>query len=254
MPEPRIGCPPMASPDHLLRHPADRPQAPRQLHRRDPPVRRGPGPRRPGDLLHRRPARDLGRLRPGRAARAALRHHRDPARRRPRPRALHPLPPVRRARAHRADLAALRGHRPRRPQPHAPVQGQVGAPAGAGLGRALLLPGADGRRRARLPRHRGPGRRRPAPARRADAGDRPPLQRALRRDPGRAGAARSPRSAPGSWTCRSRSGRCRPPAAPRPAPCSSSTSPRRSARSSAAPSPTPAARSAAARTSPGSPT
>ena len=95
----------------------------------------------------------------------------------------------------------------------------------AGLRGALLLPGADGRRRARLPRHRGPGRRRPAPARRADAGDRPPLQRALRRDPGRAGAARSPRSAPGSWTCRSRSGRCRPPAAPRPAPCSSSTSP-----------------------------
>ena len=57
----------------------------------------------------------------------ALRHDRDPARRRARPRALHPLPPVRRARAHRADLAALRGHRPRRPQPHAPVQGEVGA-------------------------------------------------------------------------------------------------------------------------------
>ncbi len=54
------------------------------------------------------------------------------------------------------------------------------------LGGALLLPGADGRRRARLPGHRGAGRRRPAPARRADAGDRPPLQRALRRDPGRA--------------------------------------------------------------------
>ena len=179
---------------------------------------------------------------------------RDPARRRPRPRALHLLPPVRRARAHRTDLAALRRHRPRRPQPHAPVQGQVGAPEGAGLRRALLLPGADGRRRARLPRHRGPGRRRPAPARRADAGDRPPLQRALRRDPGRARASRSPRSAPGSWTCRSRSGRCRPPAAPRPAPCSSSTSPPRSARSSAAPSPTPAARCAAAPTSPGSPT
>ena len=35
---------------------------------------------------------------------------------------------------------------------------------------------------------RGAGRRRPAPARRADAGDRPPLQRALRRDPGRARA------------------------------------------------------------------
>ena len=62
-------------------------------------------------------------------------------------------------------------------------------PARAGLGGALLLPGADGRRRARLPGDRGAGRRRPAPARRADAGDRPPLQRALRRDAGRAGAA-----------------------------------------------------------------
>ena len=116
----------MSRPDHLLRHPADRPQAPRQLHRRDPPVRRGPGPRRPGDLLRRRPALDLGRLRPRRPARARLRHRRDPARRRPRPRALHLLPPVRRARAHRADLAALRGHLPRRPQPDDPVQGKVG--------------------------------------------------------------------------------------------------------------------------------
>ncbi len=94
------------APAHLQRHPADRPQAPRQLHRRDPPVRRGPGSRRPGDLLHRRPARDHGLLRPGRAAGEALRHHGDPARGRARPGALHPLPPVRRARAHRADLAA----------------------------------------------------------------------------------------------------------------------------------------------------
>ena len=97
-------------------------------------------------------------------------------------------------------------------------------PARAGLGGALLLPGADGRRRARLPRQRGAGRRRPAPARRADAGDRPPLQRALRRDRWSCRSCGSPRSAPGSWTCRSRSGRCRPPAAPRPAPCSCSTS------------------------------
>ena len=41
-----------------------------------------------GDLLHRRPARDDRRLRAGRAARAALRHGGDPARRRDRPRAL----------------------------------------------------------------------------------------------------------------------------------------------------------------------
>ena len=46
---------------HLLGHPADGPQAPRQLHRRHPPVGGGSGPRRPGDLLHRRPARDQPR-------------------------------------------------------------------------------------------------------------------------------------------------------------------------------------------------
>ena len=47
---------------HLLRHPAHRAKAPGQLHRRDHPVRRGPGPRR-RHLLRRRPARDHGRLR-----------------------------------------------------------------------------------------------------------------------------------------------------------------------------------------------
>ena len=88
---------------HLLRHPAHRPQAPRQLHRGDPRLRRGPGARRSGDLLHRRPARDRRRLRPGGAARLRARHHGDADRRRARPRALHPVPPVRRARAHRAD-------------------------------------------------------------------------------------------------------------------------------------------------------
>ena len=89
-------------------------------------VRRRAGPRRPGDLLHRRPARDHRRLRPGRAARARPRHDGDADRRRARPRALHPLPPGRRARAHRAVLAALERHRGRRAQPHAPVPRQVG--------------------------------------------------------------------------------------------------------------------------------
>ena len=50
---------------HLQRHPAHRAQAPRQLPRRDPAVRGGPGPRRPGDLLHRGPARHERDLRPG---------------------------------------------------------------------------------------------------------------------------------------------------------------------------------------------
>ena len=85
--------------EDLQRHPADRAQAPRQLHRGDQPLRGGAGAGRARgwrvDLLHRRPARDLGRLRPGRAARAPPRHDRDPARRRARPRALHAVPPVR---------------------------------------------------------------------------------------------------------------------------------------------------------------
>ena len=55
---------------HLLRHPADRPQAPGQLHRGDPPVRRGAGSRR-GDLLHRRPARDQRSVRPRRRCASA---------------------------------------------------------------------------------------------------------------------------------------------------------------------------------------
>ena len=56
---------------HLQRHPAHRPQAPGQLHRRDPRYVAGQDARRPGDLLHRRPARDDGPLRPGRAAHAS---------------------------------------------------------------------------------------------------------------------------------------------------------------------------------------
>ena len=59
----------------------------------------------------------------------------------------------------------------------------------------------------------------------------------------------SARSARASWTCRSPSGRCRPPAAPSRAPSTCSTTPRRSRRSSSAPSPTPAAGSAARPTS-----
>ena len=104
-------------------------------------------------------------------------------------------------------LAARRGHRLGRPQPHAPVEGQAraarGPPGRVRLRRPLQLPGAAGRRRARLPRQRGAGRRRPAPARRADARDRAALQRALRRDRWSCPSTGSPRSARGSWTCRS---------------------------------------------------
>ena len=76
-------------------------------------------------------------------------------------------------------------HRDRRAQPHAPVPRQVRRAAAAGLRRAAALPGAAGRRRARLPRPRGAGGGGPARAPRADARRRPALQRALRRPPRR---------------------------------------------------------------------
>ena len=141
---------------HLLRDPAHGTQAPGQLHRRDPPLRRGPGARR-GDLLHRRPPRADRALRPGRPARAPVRHARHPARRGAGPGAQRPLPPERHARAHRAVLAAGRGHPAGRPQPDAPVPRQVACAARARRRRAALLPGAHGGRRARLPRRRGAG-------------------------------------------------------------------------------------------------
>ena len=100
-------------------------------------------------------------------------------------------------------MAAVRPHAAGRAQPHAPVPRQVGAAARAGLRGAALLPGADGRRRARLPRPRGAGRRGPARAHRADARRRRALQRPLRRDARGARERGSPRSARGSWTCRS---------------------------------------------------
>ena len=92
---------------HLLRHPAHRPQAPGQLHRRDPPVRRGPGPRRPAiycivDLHAISVAYDPTELRERVYDTTAILLAAGP-----RPRALHPLPPVRRARAHRAHVAAV---------------------------------------------------------------------------------------------------------------------------------------------------
>ena len=99
---------------------------------------------------------------------------------------------------------------------------------------------------------RGARRRGPARAPRADARRRAALQRALRRRRGGAGRARAPdprgrRADHGPAGPDER--RCRRPAAPSRAPCTCSTSPRRSRRSSRAPSPTPAARCAAPRRS-----
>ena len=73
----------------------------------------------------------------------------------------------------------------------------------------LRLPGADGLRHLVVRHGRGARRRRPAPARRARARRRDPVQRPLRRHVRRARRRRSRRSAPGSWTCSGPSARCR---------------------------------------------
>ena len=81
---------------HLLGHPADRPQAPRQLHRRDQPVRRRPGPRRRRSTASSTCTRSPSRSTRPSCASAPYDTTAHPARRRPRPGALHPLPPERR--------------------------------------------------------------------------------------------------------------------------------------------------------------
>ena len=178
---------------HLQRHPADRAQAPRQLHRRDPPVRRGPGARR--RRRRRSTASSICTRSPSPTTRPScesgfydttailLAAGLDPDRC-----ILFRQGDVR----EHTELCWLLGggHRPGRSQPHAPVKvkEQVGAAGRARLRRPLQLPDPAGRRRARLPGHRGAGRRRPAPAHRADARRRPPLQRAFRPDPRRARA------------------------------------------------------------------
>ena len=129
-----------------------RAQAPRQLHRRDRPVRRRPGPRRRRSTASSTCTRSTVAYDPPTLRERVYDTARDADRRGPRPGALHPLPPVRRPRAHRAVVAAVGRHAARRAQPHAPVPRQVGGPARARLRRAALLSGADGRRRARLPR------------------------------------------------------------------------------------------------------
>ena len=67
-------------------------------------------------------------------------------------------------------------------QPHAPVPRQGRRRARPRVRGPAVLPGPDGRRRARLPRPRGAGGGGPARAHRADARRRDQLQQALRRD------------------------------------------------------------------------
>ena len=142
----------------------------------------------------------------------------------PRPRTLDGVRAEPRHRARRGGLAALGGDELRPAGPDDAVQGQ-GRAARVRLGRPLHLPGADGRRHPPLPDRHRPDRRRPAAAPRAGSRRRRALQRPLRRDVPRAPRASTRRSARGSWTCRSRRGRCRRPAARRRGRCGCSTSP-----------------------------
>ena len=118
---------------HLLRHPTHRRHDVRQLQRRLPPVRGDAGARR-RVLLHRRPARDHRRLRPGRPARAHARPGRDAVRDRARPRPLDGLRAEPRDRARRGGVAALGGGELRAARPDDAVQGE-GRAAGVRLRR-----------------------------------------------------------------------------------------------------------------------
>ena len=132
-----------------------------------------------GVLLHRRPACDHGRVRPGRPARADARPlldaRRDGARSRP-------LDGVRAEPRHRArggELAAVGRDGLRSARPDDAVQGE-GRPAGVRLDGALQLPRADGGRHPPLPGRHRPDRRRPAAAPRAGPRHRRALQQPLR--------------------------------------------------------------------------
>ena len=121
---------------------------------------------RRGVLLHRRPALDHGRLRPGRPARALARPGRAALRDRARPGALDGLRAEPRDRARRGGVAAVGGDELRPARPHDAVQGE-GRPAGVPHRGPLHVPDPDGRRHPALPDDARPDRRRPAPAPRA---------------------------------------------------------------------------------------
>ena len=187
--------------EDLLGHPAHRAQDARQLQRRLPPVRADAGDRR-RLLLHRRPPLAQRRVRPGRAPNVDARPRGASLRHRARRRAVDRLLPEPCDRPRRVGLAALRRDELRPVGPHDAVQGEV-VGARVRLGRTFHVPRADGGRHPALPDRFRPGRRRPAPASGARSRRGPALQPPLRR-PFACPKPSSPRSAGGSWTCRSR--------------------------------------------------
>ena len=123
-------------------------------------------------------------------------------------------------------LAAVERDLRRSAQPHAPVPRQGGRGARPRVRRAAVLPGPDGRRRARLPRARGAGGGGPARAHRADARRRASASTSASARRSSSPRATSRRSARACATSRSPRRRCRPPAARPRAPSTSTRSPR----------------------------
>ena len=202
-----VACAVMAQ--GVLGHQAHRRDAARQLPRRGPALGRRPAPARLAgrraprrDLLRRRPPRDDDALRPGRA------HGDDPP-----ARARCCWPPASTPTAACCSCRATCA-----PTPSSPGSSTASATfgelrrmtqfkeksrgPGVGQRRPVRLPGADGRRHPPLRHRRSAGRRRPAPARRAHARHRDPVQPPLRRHVRGAEGDVPRRSARGSWTSR----------------------------------------------------
>ena len=140
-------------------------------------------------------------------------------------------------------------------QPHDPVQGE-GRAGRVHLGRRCSPTRRSGGRHPPVRHRPGARGRRPAPAPRARPGRRRCASTAATATRSSCPSTPSPRSAPGSWTSRTRRGRCRSRSTRPRARCSCSTRPTSiDARRSSGPSPTPTARCATTpRPSPASPT
>ena len=164
----------------LQRHPAVGDRPPRQRPRRDPQLRRAPGPVR-GDLLHRRLPRPDEPPRPRRAPPPDARDGRVAPGARPRPGEVHAVRPEPPPRAHRARLAARDRHAGELGRADADLQGEAGAAAGRRQPRPAHVPDPAGRRHRDLPRRPRAGRQGPGRPPRAQPRDRPGLQPPLRR-------------------------------------------------------------------------
>ena len=143
--------------------------------------------------------------------------------------------------AHRAGLPAGVHGAHRRAEPDDPVQGEGTRRRRVHPGLAVHLPGADGRRHPALPARAGAGRRRPAPARRADPRPRAAVQPHLRRGVHRPRDHHAAGRCPGHATSPTRPARWASPASAPASSCCSTRPTSYAARSRGrSPTPTPA--------------